>query len=185
MRKKRVSPKIRCEHIVTTHGDTDWHVNTHTQSQAQGCTAESVNNWWWCGCLVDAKAPGQQNFSLSSSQTGLPGCFCMCDTSSHVKRTGCLPHTVVRRQRIRARIWKKCELIIISDWFGLEQTWDCLLFDWLGLRSVEKSTPSLSFNSCGARGMLVCVCMCVCVYSTHLHLCVCKTCSYKMHGQLF
>ena len=31
---------------------------THTYT---GHTAEVVNNWWWCGCLVDAKAPGQQN----------------------------------------------------------------------------------------------------------------------------
>lgn len=102
--------------------------------------------------------PKQQDsnifFSINSSQTGLAAYFCVYDTRSHVKITGCLPRRVTQQQQIRARIGKECELIITSNWLGLEQTRGDPLFDWPPPKSVEKSTPfpASLFNSCSAAG---------------------------------
>ena len=122
------------------------------------------------------KPPGQQkNVSVNSFQTGLAACFSVCvlcacvfvcDTSSHVKSTGCFPHYVTQLQQIRAQIWKKCELIITSDWLGLEQSWGHLLCDWLELNSVE-NLP-LPFPSIPAVQRDVTVCVYVHIQCIHM-----------------
>lgn len=145
------------------------HALTHTQTytQIQEHTAEVVNNWWCCGCLVDAKAPGWQKcfcHQLPNRAGCLTASVCVHDTSSHVKRRGCLSHCVIQQQQIRAQIWKKCELIITSDWLGLKQSWGHLQCDWLALKSVENLSPFpfLPFLQCSWKWF---PCTCVCTYS--------------------
>lgn len=125
---------------------------THTNTPIRGHAAESLNNWWWCGSSVYAKATGQRFFSFffptKQSQTGVAAASVGMTYAPMWREQAASPSMSHSSSKSRLGYEER----VSSSVPLIGSDWDYLLFDWPLLESVEKCTPSFSFRSCSVAG---------------------------------
>lgn len=176
LREERGSPKIRWEHIVTKH--TLWYTSTCARARTQTCTqtqehtAEVVNNWWCCGCLVDAKAPGRQKCFCQQLPNRVAAwlLLCVCMTRAPMWRAQAaslaVSHKSSKSGPRHERSVSSSSPLIGLDWSRAEVT--CSVIGWHWSRWKIFLFPFLPFLQCSGKWF----CVYVRVYVQSVFVCV-------------
>lgn len=110
-------------------------LRSHTHTQTLGYRDTLLGLWiiddgaeaWYMPKQQDSK---KKKNSMNSSQTGRVACFCVYDTLSHVKSTGCLSHYVTQWQQIRVESLSSSSPLIGLDWNRLQTTCCLIGHNW-------------------------------------------------------